>query len=96
MRQFVGERFDLALGRSSCLNYLHRLGFVLKQPKKRLLKADPVRRAEFVREYAFLRAVAAATKRDLSTAARDARSSQRTINCCPVSASSSIRVDSAK
>src|SRR5215213_5603814 len=60
VRQFVQERFDLALGRSSCLNYLHRLGFVLKQPKKRLLKADPVRRAEFVREYAFLRATAAA------------------------------------
>jgi transposase len=61
VRQFVRERFALALGRSSCLNYLHRLGFVLKQPKKRLLKADPVRRAEFVREYAFLRATAAAT-----------------------------------
>ena len=60
MRQFVEERFGLALGRSSCLNYLHRLGFVLKQPKKRLLKADPERRAEFVREYALLRATAAA------------------------------------
>src|SRR5215213_8476135 len=60
VRQFVQERFDLALGRSSCLNYLHRLGYALKRPKKRLLKADPVRRAEFVREYAFLRATAAA------------------------------------
>ena len=54
MRQFVDERFGLALGRSSCLNYLHRLGFVLKQPKKRLLKADPERRAVFVREHALL------------------------------------------
>jgi transposase len=61
VRQFVGERFGLALGRSSCLNYLHRLGFVLKRPKKRLLKADPERRAVFVREYALLRAMAAAT-----------------------------------
>ena len=30
--------------RSSCLNYPHRLGFVLKRSKKRLRKADPVRR----------------------------------------------------
>ena len=61
MRQFVQERFGLAIGRSSCLNYLHRLGFVLKRPKKRLLKADPERRAVFVREYALLRGTAAAT-----------------------------------
>jgi transposase len=61
VRRFVGERFGLVLGRSSCLNYLHRLGFVLKRPKKRLLKADPERRAIFVREYALLRAMAAAT-----------------------------------
>jgi transposase len=61
VRQFVDERFGLALSRSSCLNYLHRLGFVLKQPKKRLLKADPERRAVFVREYALLRATAAQT-----------------------------------
>ncbi len=61
LRQFVGERFDRALSRSSCLNYLHRLGFVLKRPKKRLLKANPERRAVFVREYALLRATAATT-----------------------------------
>src|SRR3954471_2511362 len=61
VRQFVGERFGQVLGRSSCLNYLHRLGFALKRPKKRLLKADPERRAVFVREYALLRAMAAAT-----------------------------------
>jgi transposase len=61
VRQFVRERFRVTLGRSSCLNYLHRLGFVLKRPKKRLLKADPERRAIFVREYALLRATAAAT-----------------------------------
>ena len=61
VRQFIRERFGLALGRSSCLNHLHRLGFVLKRPKKRLLKADPERRAVFVRGCALLRATAAAT-----------------------------------
>ena len=44
VRQFVSDHFGLSLSRSSCLNYLHRLGFVLKRPKKRLVKADPVRR----------------------------------------------------
>jgi transposase len=61
VRQFVSERFGPQLGRSGCLKYLHRLGFVLKRPKKRLLKADPARRAVFVREYALLRAAAATT-----------------------------------
>ena len=37
---------------------LHRLGFVLKRPKKRLRKADPVRREAFVGEYAALTAAA--------------------------------------
>jgi transposase len=59
VRQFIRDRFQVTLGRSSCLNYLHRLGFVLKRPKKRLLKANPERRATFVREYALLRAAAA-------------------------------------
>ena len=54
VRRFVADRFGLALSRSSCLNYLHRLGFVLKRPKKRLLKADPVRREAFVAEYVAL------------------------------------------
>jgi transposase len=61
VRQFIHERFRVTLGRSSCLNYLHRLGFVLKRPKKRLLKANPERRAIFVREYALLRATTAVT-----------------------------------
>ena len=60
VREFVRRRFGLLLSRSACLNYLHRLEFVLKRPKKRLLKADPVRRAEFVRQYALLRASAQA------------------------------------
>ena len=61
VRQFVTERFGLALSRSppaADLNYLHRLGFVLKRPKKRLVKADPVRREAFVAEYAALTAAA--------------------------------------
>ena len=33
VRQFVLERFGFSLSRSSCLNYLHRLGFVLKRLK---------------------------------------------------------------
>ena len=61
VRRYVRERFRVTLGRSSCLNHLHRLGFVLKRPKKRLLKADPERRAIFVRECALLRATAAGT-----------------------------------
>ena len=58
VRRFVEDRFGLALSRSSCVNYLHRLGFVLKRPKKRLLKADPARREAFVAEYAALTAAA--------------------------------------
>jgi len=61
VREFVRRRFAVTLGRSSCLNYLHRLGFVVRRPKKRLVKADPAKRAAFVREYAALRAEAAAT-----------------------------------
>ena len=61
MRQFVEDGFGLAFSRSSCLNYLHRLGFVLKRPKKWLVKADPARREAFVEEYAALTVSAART-----------------------------------
>jgi transposase len=61
VRRFVQERFGITLSRSSCLNYLHRLGFVIKRPKKRLLKADAAKRAAFVAEYAALRTEAEAT-----------------------------------
>jgi transposase len=60
VREFVQRRFGILLERSSCRNYLHRLGFVLKRPKKRLVKANAERRAAFVREYALLRAAAQA------------------------------------
>ena len=61
VRRYVEDRFGLALSRSSCLNYLHRLGFVLKRPKKRLVKADPARREAFVGEYAALMVAARRT-----------------------------------
>ena len=54
VRQFVSERFGISLSRSSCLNWLHRLGFAFKRPKKRRLKADESKRETFVAEYAVL------------------------------------------
>ncbi len=58
--QFVAERFGRCLSRRSCLRYLHRLGFVWKRPKRRLVKADPAKRAAFVEQYRALVAEAAA------------------------------------
>lgn len=55
VRQYLKDKFECSLSSSSCLNYLHRLGFVLKRPKKRLTKADPEKRAAFVQEYLTLR-----------------------------------------
>ena len=45
--RFVWERCGLSRCRSSCLNYLHRLGFAFKGPKKRLVKADAAKREAF-------------------------------------------------
>lgn len=59
VRPFVQQRFGTRLARSSCFRYLHRLGFVWRRPKKRLLKADPDRRASFVAAYTALTAEAA-------------------------------------
>jgi len=61
VRLFIRQSFGVEFCRSTCLNYLHRLGFVLKRPKKRLLKADAEKRDAFVAEYARLRVVAKAT-----------------------------------
>jgi hypothetical protein len=44
--------------RSSCLRWLHRLGFTWKRPKKRLIKASASKRAAFVREFIQLTAAA--------------------------------------
>ena len=60
VRLFVQKRFGRWLGRSSCFDYLHRLGFVLKRPKKRLLKADAAKREAFVAAYSALRTEAQA------------------------------------
>jgi len=61
VRQFIEARCGIRLSRSTCLRYLHRLGFVYKRPKKRLLKADEVKRAAFLEEYAALLAEAQAS-----------------------------------
>ena len=58
VREFIRQHFGIRLSRSSCLNYLHRLGFVLKRPKKRFLKADEAKREAFVAQYTELRAQA--------------------------------------
>ncbi len=44
VRQFIEARCGIRLCRSACTRYLHRLGFVYKRPKKRLLKADEAKR----------------------------------------------------
>ena len=61
MRQCIETRCGLRLSRGSCPRYLHRLGFVCKRPKWRLLTADEARRAAFVEEYAALLAGAEAS-----------------------------------
>jgi len=55
VRQFMTEQLGVTLSRSSCWNYLRRLGFVWKRPKKRLLKADAAQREAFVATYTDLR-----------------------------------------
>jgi len=60
VREFLGQGFGCWLCRSSCLNYLHRLGFVLKRPKKRLLKASEEKRKAFIALYGVLWAEALA------------------------------------
>ena len=52
--QYISGHFGISLSRSACLNWLHRLGFAFKRPKKRLLKADAEKRQACVAEYAAL------------------------------------------
>jgi transposase len=61
VRQFVRDRFGVTLARNACWTYLRRLGFVVKRPSKRLLKANETKRAAFVADYAELRAAAQTT-----------------------------------
>lgn len=51
VREFVERHVGIQLRRSSCRTSLHRLSFVLKRPKKRLVKADEAKREAFVRQY---------------------------------------------
>lgn len=59
VHQFIKQHFATTLARSTCLNYLHRLGFVLNRPKKRLLKANAAKREAFVTFYVALQEEAA-------------------------------------
>jgi transposase len=61
VRTYLRDRFGVRLGKSACLRYLHRLGFVWKRPKKRLTKADAAARAAFVAAYLALVAEAERT-----------------------------------
>lgn len=61
VRTFAADRLGKGLKRSSCFRALHRLGLVVKRPKKRLLKADAAKRAQFVRDYAQLQREAQAS-----------------------------------
>jgi transposase len=61
VRRCIEQRCGRRLSRSTGLRYLHRLGFVFKRPKKRLLKADAAQRAAFLEQYAALVSEAAAT-----------------------------------
>ncbi len=61
VREFLHDRFGVVLGRTACIDWLHRLGFVRKQPGKRLLKADAEKRTAFVTEYEGLRREAKVT-----------------------------------
>jgi transposase len=54
VRQYLKDKFECLLSSRSCLNYLHRLGFVVKRPKKHLTKADAAKRAVFVQDYVIL------------------------------------------
>jgi transposase len=51
VREFIVQYFGRKLCRSSCNNYLHRLGFVIKRPKKRLIKANEEKRNAFIGLY---------------------------------------------
>lgn len=54
VREFTEQRFAVRLSKRSCVSYLHRLGFVVKRPKKRFLKADEAKRDAFVATYVTL------------------------------------------
>ena len=54
VRQFIWGSFGLKLSPSNCRNYLHRLEFNYKRPKRRLVEADEWKWKAFVAEYGVL------------------------------------------
>jgi transposase len=60
VQQYLCDRFGIRPGRTCCIDWLHRLGFVRKRPGKRLLKADVQKRETFVSTYQTLRTQAEA------------------------------------
>lgn len=50
VQQYIQEQFQVMVTSRALLNYLDRLRFVLKRPKKRLTKANAEKREVFVRE----------------------------------------------
>jgi len=54
VRQFLAARCGIRLCRSACTRDLHRLGFVDKRPKKRLLETDEGQHAALVEDDAAL------------------------------------------
>ncbi len=62
VRQFVASRFGHRLSPRSGVRYLHRLGFVCKRPKRRLLKADSAKRTAFIEQYRTILTDAAARR----------------------------------
>jgi len=55
VRQYLQKQFQVVLSSRTFLNFISRLGFVLKRPKKRLIKAGAEKREAFVGEYVVLR-----------------------------------------
>ena len=62
VRQFAGDWFGIKLSRTSCLNWMHRLGFAFKRPKERLSKADEAKREAFMGDFAALKEGAQQTR----------------------------------
>gem|GEM_PF-567225 len=46
---YVNKRFGKRISPRTALRYLHRLGFRLKRPRKKLKKADPEKQKEFAK-----------------------------------------------
>jgi Winged helix-turn helix len=61
VRAYLRAHFGVHLGKSSCLRYLHRLGFVRKRPGDQLTRQDAGKRAAFVEAYLALVAEAERT-----------------------------------